>query len=95
MAHKVGKKVDFRRNSLTFHNGIEIVAVVEKGHASQVQQYVIESSFGWNPDPIRIKNYKLDKKKKYLFVQETELSEPGKNRIATNKPKANGKRKRK
>lgn len=75
---KNGSKVDFKRNSAVTAENTVIVSEVKKGAQTQLQQYVIEhDEYGWKPDAVRKKMYGLDEKKKYLFVTETELFEPG------------------
>jgi len=78
--HKVGNKFDFKRNAVIKGDSVSIAAVVQKGAPTQVQQYVVENEYGWNPDVLRAKIYGLDKKKKYLFVGEHELTAPGTNK---------------
>lgn len=84
MKHSAGDTLTFHRNAVINHNSAEILAV-DKDHSF----YIIESEHGWTPDIIRLKKYKLDAKKKYLFVQEDELSEIKKEKakIVKSKPK--------
>lgn len=75
---KVGSKVDFYRNPVLKLKNIPVCDVLQEIKGVP-QMYCIESAeFGFIPDKNRIKLHKLDSKKNYLFVLESELSEPGK-----------------
>jgi hypothetical protein len=67
------QNVKFTRNSLISSNSTPVVAVLPIV-ANQPQVYVVENSYGWNPDASRVTRYGLDAAKKYLFVTESELA---------------------
>ena len=70
-----GNNVNFKRNKLVFGNNIPIVAVVEKYKPEEEQKYILEnSSYGWPTSSIRKKRFGLQDNKKYLFVNEGELT---------------------
>lgn len=70
-----GKKVDYKRNSFVFTNNTPILGEVDTMEKEKI--FIVENQYGWTPDIIRLEKYGLDPEKKYLFVSEHELSEPG------------------
>lgn len=68
-----GQNVKFTRNAIISSNSTAVVSVVPV-IAGQPQTYILENSYGWNPDASRVTRYELDATKKYLFVMESELT---------------------
>ncbi len=46
-----------------------------KAEPAKMEICIIEHAKGWKPDELRIKKFGLDRKKKYLFVNPSELTE--------------------
>lgn len=82
--YKKDDMVNFKRNEACKANGISIVGVVPipvqlngLPIPGALQCYVIEHEGGWIPNPTRMRQFGLDRNKKYLFVQERELTAIG------------------
>jgi hypothetical protein len=67
------QNVKFTRNAIISSNSTPVVTVLPLT-INQPQVYVLENSYGWNPDASRAARYELDLTKKYLFVKESELT---------------------
>lgn len=72
----VGQQVSFERNFDVKSEGTPIIALVPKPQKQEVTKlsYVIEHEMGWTPHPLRAHQLGLDITKKYLFVEENELT---------------------
>ena len=70
---KKGDMVDFNRNETIKSGNVTIHGVVEVQDGES--KYVIEYANGGISPDVRMEKFKLDKKKKYIFVSESELTE--------------------
>jgi hypothetical protein len=77
MAHQFtkGQVVSFTRNSIVKSAGTPVVSLcpIREGDTSS-PTYIIENENGWVPNQMRKTEFVLDETKKYLFVQEKELT---------------------
>lgn len=75
-----GDNISFTRLNMKVENE-PVQAVVEKRKGidrkviDQPHLYIIEHPNGWVPNAIRIRKFGLDPKKKYLFVNEDQLTQ--------------------
>ncbi len=70
----VGQIVSYERNMVVKSTGTAIISQVPKTEGSDKFMYVVESEQGWLPDILRQSRFGLDPAKKYLFVEESELT---------------------
>lgn len=77
MAHQFtkGQVVSFERNSVVKTTGTPIISLcpIREGVESS-PVYVIENENGWLPNVMRRTQFDLDEAKKYLFIEESELT---------------------
>jgi len=69
-----GQVVKFDRNAVTKMASTIVSAVVPLIAGQLQQSYIIEYPQGWTPNTMRITQFQLDIAKKYLFVNENELT---------------------
>lgn len=72
MVFQVGQSVTFTREGINAQVTIE--KVIESAN-KKTRYYAIEHADGVLPNEVRIKKYELDANKKYLFADESELTE--------------------
>ncbi len=73
---QIGNFVSFNRNTAVNSESTSIISLVETMIEQKQEDltYIIEHSSGWTPNSLRMQKYNLDENKKYLFVQEKELT---------------------
>lgn len=77
--YKAGENISFLLNGIIKSNNSKVLSIVNFdfpifGIKESEPIYIIEHEKGFTPNAERVERYKLDAKKKYLFIKESQIN---------------------